>query len=90
MSAPILAVANVEASYGPVKALRGISLSAALPALPPDQLPSRTRLAQAWPDSRGALREAADGLVGRALDGEATEAVVREVDTALGAWLAAG
>ena len=71
-------------------ALRGVSLSAALPALSPDQLPSRTRLAQAWPGSRGALRAAADGLVGRALAGEAAEAVVREVDTALGAWLAAG
>jgi hypothetical protein len=70
--------------------LRGVSLSVALPLVAPDLQANHARLAQAWPDSRQMLRRAAAGLVGRTLEGEAADAAVREVDTALDTWLAAG
>jgi hypothetical protein len=70
-------------------ALRSVNLSAALPVVTDGQQVSRVRLAQAWPTSREILRKAAVGLVGRTLDGEAADAVVGHVETALDAWLAA-
>jgi len=70
-------------------ALRSVSLSAALPLVTEGMEASRDRLVQAWPDTRETLRKAAAGLVGRTLDGEAANAVVRDVETTLDAWLAA-